>query len=186
MNTEHQSPQHTGHLAALPAGFDPGSRIWIYQGHRPFTALETTESKHLLDSFVHNWQSHGHPVKGYAGIFYSQFILLMADETASGVSGCSTDSSVRLIRQIEQQTDIRLFDRLDLAFYVDGKIELISMGQFPHALKTRRVSGESLFFNNTVKTKDELESNWLTPMKDSWLGEKYLNQMTSAAPASAK
>jgi len=186
MNTEYQLSQHTGHLAALPAGFDPGSRVWIYQGHRPYTALEAMESKHLLDSFVNNWQSHGNPVKGYAGIFYNQFILLMADETASGVSGCSTDSSVRLIRQIEQQTDIRLFDRLDLAFYIDGKVELISMGQFPHALKTGRVSAGSLYFNNTVKTKDELESKWLTPLKDSWLGEKYLNQPAPAARASAK
>ncbi len=45
----------------------------------------------------------------------------MADETASGVSGCSTDSSVHLIKQIEQQTEIRLFDRLNLAFHIDGK-----------------------------------------------------------------
>src|ERR1700722_19426165 len=191
MNIDHQLSQHTGHLTALPAGFDPGSRVWIYQGHRPFTALEATESRHLLESFVHNWQSHGHPVKGYAGIFYNQFILLMADETASGVSGCSTDSSVRLIRQIEQQTDIRLFDRLDLAFYVNGNVELISMGQFPQALKTGRISGGSLYFNNTVKTKDELESNWLIALKDSWLGARYLNQTTpgtsaSAAPVSAK
>jgi hypothetical protein len=186
MNTEHQLPQHTGHLAAIPAGFDPGSRVWIYQGHRPFTALEAVGSRHLLDSFVHNWQSHGEPVKGFAGIFYNQFILLMADETASGVSGCSTDSSVRLIRQIEQQTDIRLFDRLDLAFFIEGQVELISMGQLPHALKTRRISVESLYFNNTVLTKEELKSNWLIPLKDSWLGAKYLNPMIVAAPASAK
>jgi hypothetical protein len=186
MNTKHQPSQHIGHLSSLPAGFDPGSRVWIYQGHRSFTAREAAETRHLLDSFVHNWQSHGAPVKGYAGIFYNQFILLIADETASGVSGCSTDSSVRLIRQIEQQTDIRLFDRLDLAFYIDGKVELITMGQFPTALKTRRITAESLYFNNTVRTKEELESNWLTGVKDSWLGEKYLGQISTAAPASAK
>jgi hypothetical protein len=160
--------------------------VWVYQGHRPFTALEAAESRHLLDSFVHNWQSHGAAVKGYAGIFYNQFILLMADETASGVSGCSTDSSVRLIRQIEQQTDIRLFDRLDLAFYINEKVELITMGQFPHALKTGRISAESLYFNNTVQTKEELESTWLIPLKDSWLGDRYPSQISTAASASAK
>jgi len=170
----------------LPAGFDPASRVWIYQGHRPFTTLEATATKHLLDSFVRNWQSHGTPVKGYAGIFYNQFIIFMADETASGVSGCSTDSSVRLIRQIEQQTDIRLFDRLDLAFYIDGKVELISMTQFPHALKTRRLAAGSLYFNNTIQTKEELESNWPSPLKDSWLGVRYLNQAEAASPAPAK
>ena len=186
MNTKHQPSPHTDDFAVLPAGFDPGSRVWIYQGHRPFTALEAAESRHLLGSFVHNWQSHGAPVKGFGGIFYNQFILLMADETASGVSGCSTDSSVRLIRQIEQQTEIRLFDRLDLAFYIEGKVEMVTMGQFPHALKTGRISAESLYFNNTVRTKEELEANWIIPLKDSWLGERFLNKMAGSAPASAK
>jgi hypothetical protein len=170
----------------LPAGFDPGSRVWIYQGHRPFTSLEATQTRHLLDSFIHNWQSHGTPVKGYAAIFQNQFIILMADETASGVSGCSTDSSVRLIRQIEQQTDIRLFDRLDLAFFIDGKIELISVAKLPHALKTGRLSPETPYFNNTIQTKEELEFNWPTQLKNSWLATKYLNQPTAPSTTSGK
>ncbi len=50
-----------------------------------------------------SWNSHGDPVKGYANLFFGQFIILMADETASMVSGCSTDSSVRLIKAIETE-----------------------------------------------------------------------------------
>jgi hypothetical protein len=170
----------------LPVGFDPGSRVWIYQGHRPFTTLEANATKQLLDSFVQNWQSHGAPVKGFAAIFYKQFIILVADETASGVSGCSTDSSVRLIRQIEQQTDVRLLDRTDLAFLIEGKVELISMTQLPHALKTGRLNGESPYFNNTLQTKEELEIGWPVPLKDSWLGPRYLNQPSGARPVPAK
>jgi hypothetical protein len=156
--------------------FDPSSRVWIYQGHRPFTADEALQTRRLLDSFTRGWQSHGTPVKGFAELRHNQFIVLMADETASDVSGCSTDSSVRLIRQIEQQTGIRLFDRLDLAFLVDGTVTLVPMTQVPKALSTGRLSAESLYFNNTVRTKEELESKWLLPLKDSWLASKYLGQ----------
>jgi hypothetical protein len=166
--------------------FDPSSRVWIYQAHRPFTADEAAQTRRLLDSFVRDWQSHGTPVKGFADIRRNQFVILMADETTSGVSGCSTDSSVRLIRQIEQQTGIRLFDRLDLAFLVDEKVELISMTRLPHALATGRLSAESLYFNNTIQTKEELESKWLGPLKDSWLGAKYLDRLTPAGSDSAK
>jgi hypothetical protein len=165
---------NTDHRADLPASFDPSSRVWIYQGHRPFTAEEAAETRQLLDSFVQTWTSHGAPVKGHAAICYDQFILLMADETASGVSGCSTDSSVHLIRQTEQQTDIRLFDRLNLAFYIDRQVQLIPLAQLPQALESGRINAETPFFNNTVQTKAELEEKWLIPLKDSWLASRFL------------
>jgi hypothetical protein len=49
-------------------------------------------------------------------LFFGQFIILMADEKATGVSGCSTDSSVRLIKDIEQRFGVNMFDRTTLAF----------------------------------------------------------------------
>ena len=85
----------------LPADFAADSRVWIYQSSRLFALQEVLHVEEMLKDFVHNWQSHGSPVKGYGNVFFGQFIVLMADERATGVSGCSTDSSVRLIKQIE-------------------------------------------------------------------------------------
>ena len=65
-----------------------------------------------------------HLLKGFATLFFGRFIILMADETATGVSGCSTDSSVRLIKQIEQQYGVSLFDRQMLAFIIKDKMEI--------------------------------------------------------------
>src|SRR5436190_11481296 len=87
----------------IPQSFHPASRVWIYQCSRLFTISEAFEIEGILNNFVTSWNSHGTPVKGYANLFYDQFIVLMADETATGVSGCSTDSSVRVIKQIEQE-----------------------------------------------------------------------------------
>src|SRR5579863_4935602 len=154
------------------ANFDPSSRVWIYQADRPFGPKEKAQTRQLLDSFIQTWASHGTPVKGHAEIYYDQFIILMADETASGVSGCSTDSSVHLIQQIEQQTGIRLFDRLNLAFYIDGQVRLIPITQLPEAVNAGIVTADTLYFNNTVQVKEELESKWLLPLKDSWLAGK--------------
>src|ERR1700749_2961532 len=94
----------------LPAEMDASSRVWIYQSSRLFTLPEALQIEQMLDEFVGSWHSHGVAVKGYANLFYGQFIILMADETASGVSGCSMDSSVRLIKDIEQRFGIQLFD----------------------------------------------------------------------------
>src|SRR6187402_3280234 len=100
----------------LPQDFHPQSRVWIYQSNRIFGMMEALELEKMLEEFITGWQAHGEKVKGFATLFFGQFIILMADETATHVSGCSTDSSVRLIKAIEQKFNVNLFDRQLLAF----------------------------------------------------------------------
>src|ERR687884_529415 len=102
----------------LPADFSDDSRVWIYQSSRLFTMSEALQIESELQRFVSQWTSHGDGVKAYGNLFFGQFIVLMADETATGVSGCSTDSSVRLIKQIEQRFGVNMFDRLAFAFII--------------------------------------------------------------------
>jgi hypothetical protein len=153
----------------LPEGMDASSRVWIYQASRLFTESESSQIDEMLSEFVSSWHSHGVTVKGYAHLFYGQFIILMADETASGVSGCSTDSSVRLMKSIEQLFNVQLFDRLLLAFLIAGKVQLLPISQLDFAEENQHISSDTIYFNNTVQTKKELEEKWLLPLKESWL-----------------
>ena len=165
---------NTSHIELLPEDFSGTSRVWIYQAHRLFMLSEALAIEEMLENFVRDWKTHGTPVKGYANLFYGQFIVLTADETATGVSGCSTDSSVHLIKQIEQHFQVQLFDRLNLAFYIEGKVQMVPMAQLQYALENGLISPDALYFNNTVQTKEELKSKWLIPLKDSWLANRYL------------
>jgi hypothetical protein len=153
----------------IPEAFSGGSRIWVYQSSRLFSIKEALQLEELLNEFVNNWQSHGVPVKGYGNLLFGQFIVLMADETATGVSGCSTDSSVRLMKKIEELFNVQLFDRQLLAFQVNNKIQLLPLSQLAYAIDNNYISGDTLYFNNLVQTKDELLNKWLIPLKDSWL-----------------
>jgi len=162
------------HSELIPDDFAPESRVWIYQSPRLFFLSEALEIEKMLEEFAANWTSHGTPVKGYANLFYGQFIVLMADETATGVSGCSTDSSVRLIKDIEQRFGVPMFDRLTLAFLPKDKIEMVPLSQLPYALANGLITPETPYFNNTVQTKAELQSKWLIPLKDSWLASRFL------------
>lgn len=186
MNTEHPPVSPAGILSTLPAGFAPDSRVWIYQGSRPFSTDEATQARHQLANFLREWNSHGTPVKGVAGLFYDQFIVFLADETASGVSGCSTDSSVRVIKLIEEQTGVSLFDRLNLAFLIGGQVRLVPIADLPAALNSGSITAETLYFNNTVQSKEELETKWLIPLKDSWLRTKYYSAITATLPTNAQ
>jgi len=156
----------------LDDNFHPGSRVWIYQASRLFSLSEALETEELLNEFAMQWKSHGTPVKGAAFLFFGQFIVLIADETATGVSGCSTDSSVRLIKDIEQRFAVNMFDRTTLAFIVREKCELLPLSQLQYAVDNGFISMDTLYFNNLVQTKEELERNWIIPVKDSWLKNK--------------
>jgi hypothetical protein len=105
-------------------------------------------------------------------MFFGQFIVLMADEQATGVSGCSTDSSVRLIKEIEQLYKVSMFDRQNLAFVSKDKIELLPLGQLQYAVDNGFLQADSIYMNNLVQTKEELEQNWLIPVKESWLAKR--------------
>ena len=156
----------------LPIDFHPQSRVWIYQSNRLFTLSEALQIEEKLKQFVNDWKSHGTPVKGWANLFFGQFIILMADETATGVSGCSTDSSVRLIKEIEQALHVDLFDRQLLAFLHKDKVQLLPLSQFQFAIENNHIQPETIYFNNIVQTKEEMEQNWMIPVSASWLAKK--------------
>ena len=171
MNFEYQ------HL--IPQDFHSASRVWIYQSSRLFTISEALEIEKLSEAFVEQWQSHGVLVKGYANLLFGQFIVIMADETATGVSGCSTDSSVRLIKQVEQQFNVNMFDRQTLAFIIRDNVQLLPMAQLKYAAANGFINADTLYFNNLVATKEQLLDSWIIPVKQSWIGPRISFSQTA-------
>lgn len=157
----------------IPNDFNDDSKVWIYQSNRDFTIEEAIQIEQMLAEFTAGWNSHGDKVKGFGNLFFGHFLILMADETASHVSGCSTDSSVRLIKNIEEDFNVKMFDRQSLAFIVHERIQLMHLNDVPNAIECNVIDGECLYFNNTILTKKDLLNNWIIPVKNSWLAEKF-------------
>ena len=162
----------------LPADFHESSRVWIYQSNRLLSLSEALQAEDMLNEFVANWQTHGDPVKGYANLFFGQFIVLMADESAAGVSGCSTDSSVRVIKEMESRFNVQLFDRQTMAFVIKDKIQLLPLSQLSYAVDNNFINDDTLYFNNVVLNKKELEDKWIIPVKESWLAKRLQLQQS--------
>jgi hypothetical protein len=156
----------------IPTDFNDNSRVWIYQSSKIFTLQEAFAIEDMLTQFITNWKSHGTPVKGYANLLFGQFIILLADETATGISGCSTDSSVHLMKEIEQRFKVDLFNRQHLAFYIKEKVQIIPMAQLSYAMENGFINADTLYFNNLVADKKSLLNNWITPVKNTWLASK--------------
>jgi len=165
-------------VALIPSDFSGDSRVWVFQSSRAFIDKEQTEINEQLSQFYTQWKAHGEQVKGWARLLFNQFIVVIADETGTHVSGCSTDGMVRVVKSLERQYDVNFFDRMMITFLVNGKAQMLPFGQIQYAIDKGYINGDTLVFNNIAVTKKELLENWLVPLKQSWLAGKV--QLTGA------
>jgi hypothetical protein len=151
-------------LIALP----DTSRVWVYQANRPLTYDEIDIVRPMLYDFAHNWQSHGIVVQSYANVFHMQFFVIVADESNLGVSGCSIDSSVHLMKTIESTIGVDLFDRMLYTYFENEEIKMIHHIDFKEAYDNGKINDDTLMFNNLVESKEAFIQDWVKPLKDSW------------------
>ncbi len=159
-------------LDKIPADFSDNSRVWIYQSSRAFIEKEEKEINEQLYQFYSQWQTHGAPVKGWAGLLYKQFVVFIADENDTQVSGCSTDSSVKVVKSLERQYSVNFFDRMMITFLVKGKAEMLPFNQVQYAIDKGYINKDTYLFNNVIGTKAELLEKWLVPLHKSWLADR--------------
>lgn len=152
---------------------DDSARVWVYQAGRKFTESEKSTIFDTLTAFTHSWVAHGNPLKTSFTILYDQFIVLAADENVNEASGCSIDSSVRIIRQLDEQFSLGLFDRTKIGFLKGEQLDMIPLNELPRALAEGHWNHDSLFFNNVIGSKGQLKNGWIVPAGETWL-KRYL------------
>lgn len=146
----------------------PDSRVWVYQSNRPFNTEEIDWLNQQLWDFVSQWATHSNKVKGYGSIYKNQFIVLVADESVYDVSGCSTDSLMRFIKEIEKALNVNLFDRMSVACEINGEIVTMSSEDFRAKIEAGQIDDDTIVFNNLVQTKTEFDHQWRVPLRQSW------------------
>lgn len=145
----------------------PDSRLWIYSSKRTLNADEQAQILKVLKQFTDSWQAHGKDVHSRAEIREDRFILLFADESKSGVTGCSIDASVSIFREIEQAIQLDLFNRMNFFLSVNGSIKLLEKHALESELASGQLNGKSLIYDNMIGSKVELEHSWLKPIEES-------------------
>ncbi|WP_397447237.1 ABC transporter ATPase [Polaribacter sp. R77954] len=144
------------------------SRVWIYQSDREFTKQEIELISEKAEEFINSWTRHGDDLKGSFTIKYNQFLVLAVDESFNNVSGCSIDSSVRFVQELEQQFNIDLMNKMNVTFKDEQHINLVKLSDFQKFAKAQKITPETIVFNNMVNTKQDFENNWEVPAKQSW------------------
>tara|TARA_Y100000589_G_scaffold49585_1_gene41288 strand:- start:7684 stop:8148 length:465 start_codon:yes stop_codon:yes gene_type:complete len=105
--------------------FNPHSKVWIYNSDRRLKLSEQKIINNELKKFVNSWQAHNLNLKAEAILEHNYFIILVVDESNVKASGCSIDTSVKLIKSIGERFSVNFFNRLNLVIEKQGEYNLV-------------------------------------------------------------
>lgn len=149
----------------------PGSaKVWIYQSPKKFTQSEKEIINGRLASFTETWMVHGAALTASFDVVYDQFVILAADDVASG---CSIDSSVKIMREIGSELEIDFFDRTSIAFLIDNEVRLISLSSLKTAFADKQLGAHTPVFNNAIAVLQEFRESWPAPARNSWVSRYF-------------
>lgn len=149
------------------------ARIWIYQSNRAFEQEDLDLISNRLDTFVAGWQRHGKDLKASYKILHDHFIVLGVEEHYNPVSGCAIDASVHAIQELEQLLQLNLTNKMNVSFKDGDSINIVSLADFQKYASQKKITGDTIVFNNMVATKIDLETKWEVSAKESW-HQRYL------------
>jgi hypothetical protein len=148
------------------------SKVWIYQCAREFSAAEAEMIKTRGSAFLETWNSHGSALRAAMEVFYNRFIVIFVDENEASASGCSIDTSVHFMKQLEKDLGVSLFDRMRIAYKNEGKISTVHFNEIDKHIIKGEIGEDTIVFNNLVATKKDFIMKWETPLKETWIKDR--------------
>jgi hypothetical protein len=144
------------------------SRVWIYQSNRTLSPLEIIEIEDKIKDFLISWTAHGSDLQVSFLIKYNRFIVISLNESFNIATGCSIDSSVRFIQDLEKLYDVSLLDKMNVSYRHGEFIAHKPLIEFKKMIKNRSISKKTIVFNNLINNKSEFLNNWEVPIEESW------------------
>lgn len=155
------------------------SRLWIYQSDRELTDSEVLAITNVLTNFIENWQAHGNSLISSFEIRHNRFLILAINEELTKATGCSIDKSVELMKAIEEEFKISLFDRTKVAYLnTENKIMTTSLSKLKELVHEQTITSDTIIFDNLVQIKEQLDSAWQTKASNTWLKRYFQNVLS--------
>ena len=169
-NIHHQTPSDFMKIEESTIVETSDYRVIIYPASRPFTPKESKVITEKLYDFLATWAAHGKPLESSFKIEKNQFIVICVDEEKEAASGCSIDALGRVMKEIDQEFQLGLFDRMKASFVENGELKTMKLQDFKKGLKEGEISKDIEVFDFSKNTYVAFLSDFLLPLKRSWAG----------------
>ncbi len=166
-------------ITPFPSAPD-SARAWVFGSSQPILGADAARLLGRVDAFLRGWQAHGEPVVGACDWRYDRFLLVAADEEATGVAGCSIDSLFRSLREMENEVGATLLDG-SLVFYRDpaGAVLSVDRPRFRELVAGGDIVGTTIVFDNTVGSLGAVRrGEWERRFSGSWQERAFRNVRT--------
>jgi hypothetical protein len=153
-------------FATMPAA----ARAWVFGAAQPVIGADAQRLLGGVDSFLRGWAAHGAPVVGARDWRHDHFLIVAADEEATGVSGCSIDALFRTLKWAEGEIGITLLDSSLVWFRnTEGSVQAVQRSEFRELVGRGEVTDRTIVFDNTVGTVGGLHAGeWERPFAEAW------------------
>ena len=151
----------------------PSARAWIYTSNRLLTASESEQVQERLAPFLTEWSSHGTALKASSKVIDQAIIVVAVENGFEAASGCSIDKSVRVLKDLEKEFNVSLFDRLQILYRQSASsvVQVLPLTEFKSKLAAGEISADGSVVNTQVASVGEFKSELWKEVKDSWLAK---------------
>jgi len=156
------------------------ARLWVYGFDRDLSSVHTEEVAGALDAFIAQWHSHEVPVVGAYAILDNRFVLV-SGFCEDGISGCSADSSVQVIKDLNNKLGVNALNTSLVHFRgSSGAISSVSRESFQEIVNRGDVTGETAVFDLTIHTIKEFREQTIEKsFADSWHSRAFSRKQPS-------
>ena len=145
-------------------------RVIVYPASRPFSPKESKIITEKLYDFLATWAAHGKLLSSSFTIEKNQFIVIRVDEEKEAASGCSIDALGAIMRELDSEFELGLFDRMKACFIENGETKTMKLQEFRKGLKEKTISTDIEVFDFSKNTYVAFLSDFLLPLNRSWAG----------------
>ena len=147
------------------------ARLWVYSSENEFSPQQAQLLQNKMTQFLHEWTAHKRELMTGWQLQYNRFIMIAVDEAMMAASGCSIDTVVHHLKDVETMFGRNIINTNAKIFYrkKDKSIECISRPEFKQFVIDGDVTENTVVFNNTIQLLGDLRKGlWEVPMKASW------------------
>ncbi len=145
------------------------SKVWVFQSSSEIPESLLNKISNDSKDFLNQFTSHGNSLKSSFKLIYNHFLIIAVENIKNEISGCSIDSIIRFVKNLELKYNLSFFDRLIVKYKKNNdNIKSTSLSGFKTICKTKMIDDDITVFNNLVKNIDELENIWETNIHNSW------------------
>ncbi|UCC25757.1 MAG: hypothetical protein JSU98_01420 [Gemmatimonadales bacterium] len=151
------------------------SRLWVFPVPDPLEPGQVDTLLRTVEDFLHGWAAHGAPLTAGYSWEEDRFLLVAVDQASVPPSGCSIDSMVRVLKELEGSLGQRIVDHGPV-YYRDsaGEVHRLSRKEFRAAGQAGSVTPETPVFDSTLTDLGAFRAGRLeVPARESWHGAVF-------------